>query len=144
MGEAHRRRVQKLRCTSCEGHFATFVFAGDTDMATMDLETATAPESGEVVIGERLGSETPEQFADRISRERGAKFASVPLIQADDANEPSSDFRAFLDAYRSPTLVYGCPQCGGEARVVGRESPAEFKARGGELSAPQGWLSGVG
>jgi hypothetical protein len=134
--------IEELRCGSCGVQSATFVFTGDTDMTTMDLETATAPETGEVVIGERLGNETREQFAERISRERGAKFATVPLIRTEDTNEPTSDFRVFLRAYRPPTPVFGCPKCGGEARVIRRESPAEYIARGGQITAPQGWISG--
>lgn len=138
--------IQKLRCAACEGQFATFVFSGDTDIATMDLETATAVETGEVVIGERLPSEMldyasgREKFAERMSRERGVKFRPVPLLRAEDINVSTSDFSAFRRAYQPPKLIYGCPRCAGEAQALGSESAAEYLSRGGVIAAPEGWL----
>ena len=142
--------VQRLRCASCGGQSATFVFSGDTDTTTMDLETATAPETGEVAIGVRLPSEMQdfgfgrEQFAERISRERGMKFSPVPLLRSEDVNRATSDFASFRRDHQPPKLIYGCPCCGGEAWAFGRaESAAEYLSHGGLIFAPEGWLSEV-
>lgn len=135
--------VEELRCGTCGGEFATFVFSGDSDMATAGLETATAPETGEVAIGERLPpamrnhSAGLVQFAERISTELGRKFSPVPLIRAEQPMAPpaSADFSAFRSSYKPTELVYGCPKCGGEARVMKRETVAEYVMRGGAISA---------
>lgn len=115
----------------------------------MDLETATAVETGEVAIAARLPSEMQDyrsghhEFAERMSSEHGKQFLAVPLIRADDTNPATSNFSVFRRAYQPPRLIYGCPHCGGEASAVGRESPAEYIGRGGVIYAPEGWLSGA-
>lgn len=112
-------------------------------MVTAGLETATAMETGEIVIGERLPAEMGDdnagraQFAERISAELGRKFSPVPLIRAERPVVPpaTADFSAFRRSYRPPELVYACPRCGGEARVIRRETAADYVMRGGEISA---------
>lgn len=134
--------VLKLRCGSCGGEFATFGFASDTDMVTADLATATAPATGEVVIGERLPDEMQNdlvglaRFADRISRERQVIFRPVPLLRAEQlvSQGSVSDFKVFRRSYSLPELVYGCPRCAGEAQVTRRETASEYAMQGGVIS----------
>jgi hypothetical protein len=133
--------VEQLRCGSCGGEFATFVFTGDSDMMTAGLETATAPQTGDVAIGGRLPTEMRDyvagraQFAERISDVLGVKFKPVPLLRAQHTSAPvTGDFSAFRRSYKPPELVYGCPRCGGEARVTKRQTPTEFIAGGGSIS----------
>lgn len=132
--------VEQLRCGSCEGEFSTFIFSGDSDMVTAGLETATAPETGCIAIGERLPSEMQDhsggcrQFAERVSEDLGAEFRPVPLLRVEQPTGAlASDFGTFRRSYKSPERVYGCPRCGGEARVMRRETPGDFIMHGGTI-----------
>jgi hypothetical protein len=131
--------VVDLRCEACAGRSSTFIFSGDTDMATAGLVAASSLDSQEIVLGELSADEWrdlpsgPDRFAKRVTADRGTVFKAVPLLRAEQnplANS-AKDFQAFRRAYQPPTLVYGCPKCGGEARVVRTESVTAYSASGG-------------
>jgi len=133
--------VLTLRCTSCLATFPTFVFSGDTDMATDGLEGATSFEPPSVALGELTAGEWREGyeagralFAKRVSLEQGAEFVALSVarwIEGPSGNGLS--FQEFQKIYRPNAPVYRCPLCGGEAPVIARQSPSEFLGAGGRL-----------
>ncbi|MDH7973416.1 hypothetical protein QH494_14595 [Sphingomonas sp. AR_OL41] len=134
-------QVLTIRCTSCSSIFPTFVFSGDTDMATAGLETATSLEPTSVALGEltadefRAGYESGRTlFAERISRQYGADFValSVPRWVQGPSGEGLS-LEEFRKIFKPASPVYDCPRCGGEAPVISQQSPAEFLETGGQL-----------
>ncbi|MES2043914.1 MAG: hypothetical protein V4475_08540 [Pseudomonadota bacterium] len=130
-----------LRCSSCLRTFSTFVFSGDTDMATNGLEAATSFEPPSVALGELTADEWREGydagralFEKRISREHGAKFVALSVKRwIEGSSGDGLSFQEFQKIYEPASPVYCCPLCGGEAPVISRLTPAEFLGTGGQL-----------
>jgi hypothetical protein len=141
------RRVEgeilKLRCDACRMAFPTMEFSGDTDMATWGLASATSSSGDVLVVGEMTADEYGvgyaagfDRFAERVTRQQGSVFKAAHLLRSevDQSVAQGSDFSEFRRSYFAPTLIFGCLACGGDARVVGRESGQDFQHHGGKLT----------
>lgn len=131
--------VLALSCAQCAEAFHSFEFSGDTDMPTSGLAAATALRGDWIALAEM----SPEEwdaglrgFTERLGRELGAEFRTVPLLRvgAGVSPPPGASFRAFRRTHVAPRLVYGCPHCSGEAEVTGRQGAAEFQSAGGRVT----------
>ena len=133
--------VQQVRCSACSASFPTFVFSGDTDVVTFGLEAATSVEPPFVVLGRlnddeiRAGpSDGRERFANRMGQLLGAHLVALSVAHwPKGGSSEGMTFQQFRQVYRPPEPVYHCPNCGGDAEVTARLSPADFVTQGGRL-----------
>lgn len=133
--------VQHVQCEACSARFPTFVFSGDSDMATAGLEAATSVEPPLLVLGtlnpDELRADYAEgrqQFADRMSRHLEQKVVALSVARWSPRSSANGiSFQQFREEYQPPQPVYRCPKCGGDAAVAARQTPSAFIAQGGRL-----------
>jgi hypothetical protein len=139
--------VQRVRCNTCAAGFPTFVFSGDTDMATHGLVAVTAVDTGALALGTATDEEyragylvSRRLFAERVSRELDHCMVAVDVARYEPHTPQASSesFQQFREGYSPPEVIYACPVCGGDARVEEQLSPQSFRKAGGELIAVDG------
>ncbi|MNY10492.1 hypothetical protein D3C86_1434760 [compost metagenome] len=138
--------VQQVQCSTCAACFPTFVFSGDSDMVTAELEAATSVEPPFVVLGQLNADELNakyadgrERFSNRMSERLGQHLVVLSVARWTPApSAKNMTFQQFQQAYRPSEPIYFCPKCGGEAAVATRQLPADFVAGGGRLELTEG------
>lgn len=134
--------VRRVRCDGCAASFPTFVFSGDTDMATYGLVAMTAIHSGALA----LAALNPEEYsagfaggqrlaAERVSHQLSQSMVAVDVVRYEHRSTGAAgdSFQQFRQGYRAPEPIYSCPACGGDARVEEELTPEAFLASGGKL-----------
>lgn len=139
--------MQRVRCNICAAGFPTFVFSGDTDMATDGLVAVTAVDTGALVLGAATDEEyragylvSRRLLAERVSRELDHFMVAVDVARYEPhaSQAGSKNFQQFRESYSPPEVIYACPVCGGDARVEEQLSPENFRKAGGQLVAVDG------
>lgn len=139
--------VQRVRCNTCAAGFPTFVFSGDTDMATDGLVAVTAIDTGTLAIGAATDEEYRAGYpalrlllAERVSRELDHRMVAIDVARYEPglSRTAGKPFQQFRESYRPPEAIYACPVCGGEARVGEQLSPESFRRAGGQIVAVDG------
>lgn len=112
-------------CQRCHETFPVFTFVADTDMATIGCVALTAP-GHRVALTEQRSGETIAEVEERV----GAGFRSVPVHYIDTSVKAGLSFQEFRKQYTPPVPIYSCIKCGGDSRVIRKESKEEFLGYG--------------
>ena len=112
-----------IRCNDCSVEFPTFVFSGDTDMATNSFDTSTDARSKTLFLFERA-SKPPAG-------------AEVELTRVEETEvRPGEHFQAYLKRAKQhpPKYYYNCIVCSGKnAQVLRNITEEELGAAGYSL-----------
>ena len=112
-------------CTKCGENFPVFIFVADTDMITTGCVALTGP-SNSIVLTMR----SPEESIEVIEAKVGSSHKVVRASYEKEPAKKASSFQAFLKTYKPAIPVYTCIHCGGNARLIRRETKSQFLSYG--------------
>ena len=134
--------VDKLKCRACELVAHTFVYKGDTDMATAGLASLSSIVVNELVLFEMTGDEWSDYANQTAAKARISTLLrrddlrTVKFLRAEKNNSVGKgrSFKEFRKQYQPPNLIFTCPNCEtGEAISFQKQTITEYKNDGGSI-----------
>lgn len=117
--------IEISKCQRCHEMFPVFTFVADTDMLTAGCVALTA-------LGNRIAltEQRPDETINEIEARVGVGFKSVSVYYIDTPIKPNLSFSEFRKRYKPPMPIYSCIKCGGNSKVVRKETRKEFLGYG--------------
>ncbi len=141
----------RLRCQECLSEFPHFIFAGEDDLDTEYLSSASACDTNEIVLFQvspdiwEKGDDSRNLLIEMdLEKMLGRNdFRVVRLLRVEEKNDSAAglSFQDFMKSYRPPVLVFSCPCCNsGESHSIGEMTIEEFESTGGRILVGEGLM----